>query len=136
MGAGNHRADDRVRVHRIADGQVGGAGDEVGDEFVIDAGLDDDPRAGGAALAIVGKDHENRRIKGPLVIRVIENDEGRLAAKLHGELLQAGGLDDAVAGHRLMEDVLDLRQLVLTGAGAGAHLAADLARRGEHDGNK
>ena len=46
------------------------------------------------------------------------------------------GLDDAIAGHRFMQDVLNFRQLVLPGAGAGAHIAANLARRNHHHGNK
>ncbi len=46
------------------------------------------------------------------------------------------GLDDAVAGDGFMQDVLDLGKLVLSGAGAGAHFAADLARGSDHHGNK
>ena len=39
------------------------------------------------------------------------------------------GLHDAIAGDGFVEDVLNLGELVLAGAGAGAHFAADLARR-------
>ena len=50
--------------------------------------------------------------------------------------LAAEGLHDAVAGHGFMQDVLNLSQLVLPGASAGAHFPADLARRGNHHGHK
>ncbi len=43
---------------------------------------------------------------------------------------------DAVAGHGFVQNVLNLGQLVLAGARARAHLPADLARRGDHHGNK
>ena len=38
-------------------------------------------------------------------------------------------LHDAVAGHGLVQNVLNLGQLVLPGAGAGAHFAADAAAK-------
>jgi len=44
------------------------------------------------------------------------------------------GLHDAIAGHGFVQDVLDLGQLVLTGACAGAYFPADLARGGDDDG--
>ncbi len=39
-------------------------------------------------------------------------------------------------GDRLVQDVLDLGQLILAGARARADFAANLARRGDHHGNK
>ena len=46
------------------------------------------------------------------------------------------GLYDAVAGNGFMQNILDFGQLVLAGASARAHLAANLARGGDHDGNE
>src|ERR1035438_4672156 len=46
------------------------------------------------------------------------------------------GLDNAVAGYRFVQDVLNLCKLVLSGAGAGTDFAADLARGGDDHGNK
>ncbi len=46
------------------------------------------------------------------------------------------GLDDAIAGNRFMQDVLNLGQLVLPGAGAGADFPADFACGGNHDRNE
>ena len=46
------------------------------------------------------------------------------------------GLDDAIAGDGFMQDVLNLGELVLTGAGAGAHFPADLARGGDDHRNE
>ena len=46
------------------------------------------------------------------------------------------GLHDAVAGDGLMQNVLNLGKLVLTGARARAHLPADLTCRSYNDRNK
>ena len=63
----------------------------------------------------------------------------RRAAVLEAQYLpQLGveGLHDAVAGDGLMQDVLNLGQLVLPGAGARPHLAPDFARRSNHHRDK
>ncbi len=59
--------------------------------------LHQDARSGGAALPIVGEDHEQCGIQRTRDIGVVEHHEGALAAQLHRELLQARRLDDAVA---------------------------------------
>ena len=63
----------------------------------------------------------------------------RRAALLEAQDLPEFGVEclhDAVAGDGLVQDVLDLGELVLAGAGAGAHFAANLARRGDDHRNK
>ena len=65
-----------------------------------------------------------------------EEAAGRLLEAQNLPQLGVEGLHDAVAGDRFMQNVLNLGQLVLAGAGAGAHFAADLARGGDDHGNK
>ena len=60
---------------------------------------------------------------------------GRLEAQ---NLPQFGieGLHDAIAGDGLMQDVLNLRKLILAGACTRPHFAADFARGCDDDGNE
>ncbi|MCY1359625.1 hypothetical protein D9M69_462070 [compost metagenome] len=98
VGLGDHRADLGLRVLRVADDQALGAGGELGDELVVHRFLDEDPAACGAALAVQGEDGEQRGVQGAVEVGVVEDQHRRLAAQLHGVLLQAGGLHDLAAG--------------------------------------
>ena len=97
--AADHRTDDRLLVQRVADDDPLRALGEFRGERRIRLLLDQHSAAGGAALAVVAEDHEQRRIERAVEVGVVEDDEWALAAELHAELLQPRGLDDAVAGH-------------------------------------
>ena len=63
----------------------------------------------------------------------------RLAARLKRRISQISvlkRLHDAIARDGFVQDVLNLGQLVLAGARAGADFPADLARRGDHHWNE
>ena len=65
-----------------------------------------------------------------------EQSLGRATKAVHLPPLHAESLDDAVARDGFVQDVLDLRQLVLPGACGGAHAAADATRGGDNDRHK
>lgn len=70
---------------------------EAGDELVVDALLHVDAGAGAAALAVVEEDTKVDPRDGVVNVGVVEDDVGRLASKLEGDLLQVGvgsGLED------------------------------------------
>lgn len=61
------------------------------EELVVDALVDEDTRAGAAALAVVEVDAEVDPRDGLLDVGVGEDDVGGLATQLEGDLLQVGG---------------------------------------------
>ena len=70
-------------------------------KLVVDGLLDVDTRTGAAALAVVEEDTEVDPRDGVVDICVSEDDVGRLATKLKGDLLQvgaSGSLHDGTAG--------------------------------------
>lgn len=124
VGLGDHRADLGLRVLRIADDQAPGARGELGDELRVDALLDEDATAGGAALAVQREDGEQRGVQRPLEVGVFEDQHRRLAAQFHRVFLDPGRLHDpspgggaAGEGHRAHVAVADQR---VAGAGAVA----------------
>ena len=66
----------------------------------------------------------------------LEQAAGGAAGKQDLPQFGVEGLHDAMAGDGFVEDVLDFRELVLAGAGAGAHLTANFARGGDDDRNE
>lgn len=75
---------------------------ESGDELVVDAGLHVDTRSGAAALAVVEVDTKVDPADGLLDIGIVEDDIGRLAAQLEGDLLEVrrgSGLHDGAANN-------------------------------------
>lgn len=70
---------------------------EAGDELVVDALLHVDAGAGAAALAVVEEDTEVDPRDGVVDVGVVEDNVGRLASELKGDLLEVGvggGLED------------------------------------------
>ncbi len=144
----DHGADDGGFVQRIAHGDLPGALHEAVHELRVDALLHQDAAAGRAALAVVGEDHEHGRIQRALEVGVVKDHEGALAAQLHAELLEAGGLHDAVAGlgrarerdgahiavaHQGLARVLAVAVHQVEHAGRNARLQRQLAQaRGRH----
>jgi hypothetical protein len=88
----DHGTDDGLLIQRIADGDAPRPLGKFCDEVRVDGLLHQNPRARRAALAVVGEDHEYRGIERARQIGVVEDDERALAAQLHREFLQAGGL--------------------------------------------
>lgn len=79
---------------------LGGTLPEAGDELVVDALLDKQPRAGAAALTVVEEDTEVRPRDGVVDVSVLEDDVGGLAAQFEGDLLEVAlgsGLEDGTA---------------------------------------
>jgi hypothetical protein len=73
---------------------------ELLDEVVVDALLDVDTGSGAAGLAVVEEDTKVDPRDGVINVGILEDDVGRLAAKLEGDLLQVGrggGLEDCAA---------------------------------------
>src|SRR6185436_20987430 len=96
----DHRPDDGLLVEGVADDESARPLGEARRELGVDRSLDEDPRPGGAALAVVREDHEHRGVERALEVGVGEYDERALAAELHRELLEPRRLDDAIAGPR------------------------------------
>ena len=86
-----------MRIERIADLALLGQFGQPGDEFVADLFLDEQPAAGGAALAAVEVDGVEGPGDGLVHVAVGEDDVGALAAQLEGAALERVGrglLDD------------------------------------------
>ena len=93
----------RFRVERIADADLLGALGQALDEAVVDALLHEDARAVGADLAGRIEIAEHGAADGVFEIGVVEDDQRRLAAKLHRRVLhlRAGERQHLAAGrHR------------------------------------
>ena len=94
------RALEGLLVERIADSVGGRPLLEGVEELVVDLILHVDTRAGAAALAVVVVDTKVNPRDGLLNVGILEDDVGRLAAELEGDLLQVGvcsGLHDLAA---------------------------------------
>lgn len=61
---------------------------EAGDELVVDAFLDQHARAGATALTVVEEDTEVGPRDGVFDVSIVENNVGRLATQLKGDLLE------------------------------------------------
>ena len=98
----DQRAQDRLALARVADGERLGLGGEALDEGVGDLLVDDDALGRHADLALVGEGAEGRGVDGLVEIGVVEHDQRRLAAQLQQHGLQ-------VLGARLGDDLADAR---------------------------
>ncbi|MNG08212.1 hypothetical protein D3C84_915540 [compost metagenome] len=98
MRLGDHRADLGFRILRVTDNQAFGASGKLGDKLRVNAFLNEDPAAGGAALTVQREDGEQRSVERAFKIRVFEDQHRRLTTQLHGVFFQAGGLHDFLAG--------------------------------------
>ena len=87
-------------------------------EGIAEAFLHQQPRAGAADLALVEPDAVDQTFDGAVEIGILEDDEGRLAAKLQRQFL-------ARTGGRLADDLADFR-----GAGEGDLLDAGMVDDG------
>ena len=109
------RADVDGFVERRADAEGFHAGADLVVELLGDALLHEQARAGAADLALVEPDAVDEAFDGGVEIGVVEDDEGRFAAELEGELLGrvGGGLaDDAADFGRAGEgDLVDVGML-------------------------
>ena len=74
----DERANLGVRIGRVAHAQAAGALGKALDEFRVDALLDEDARARGAALAVDGEDGEQGGVQRALDIRVFKISTGDL----------------------------------------------------------
>src|SRR5690625_2067152 len=85
-----------------ADPDGGHAGDEPGDEGVVDRPLDEEPVGGGAGLTAVTHLRDHRALDRRVDVGVVEDDEGGVAAELHAGLehLLGGGPQETAAGLR------------------------------------
>ena len=91
---------------------------------VVDAGLDEEAVGAHAGLPGVAIFGDHRALDRPVDVGIVEDDEGRVAAKLHGDALESvrGLLDEKLADRRRAGegDLADGR--------VAGQLAADLAR--------
>ena len=87
VGLADHGPDDSALVEGVADADAPRTLGKTLNELRVDGSLHQYSRAGRAALAVDREHHEKRGIQSPRQIRVIEHDEGTLAAELHRELL-------------------------------------------------
>jgi hypothetical protein len=97
---GNLRALESVGREGIADDVLLCALLELLDEVVVDALLDIDTSTGAAGLAVVEEDTKVDPRDGVVNVGILEDDVGRLATELEGDLLQVGGgggLEDCAA---------------------------------------
>ncbi|CCV04004.1 hypothetical protein MESS2_1190004 [Mesorhizobium metallidurans STM 2683] len=98
----DQRADIGVLVERAADAQPAHPHLDLGDEGVGYAFLHQQPRTGAADLALVEPDAVDQTLDGAVEIGVLEDDEGRLAAKLQRQFFAGprGGFPDDLADFR------------------------------------
>ena len=87
----------------IADADLARLAHELAQELVVDVLVQEEPGAGGAALAGVGEDGEEGTVDRLVEIGVREDDVWALAAELEGDLLDGSRrqLQDAPPGRRL-----------------------------------
>ena len=117
----DERANLGVRIGRVAHAQAVGALGKAFDELRVDALLDEDARAGGAAFAVDGENGKQGGVQRALDVCVFKNQHRRFAAKFHGILLQPGVFHDVAPGGGT------------AGEGDGAHVMMThqrVARRG------
>lgn len=79
---------------------LGGTLPEASDELVVDALLDQQPRAGAAALTVVEEDTKVGPRDGVVNVGILEDNVGGLATQLKGNLLEVAlgsGLEDGTA---------------------------------------
>ncbi len=112
----------------VADLQLGGSSRELLDKRIIDAGLHEKAVGADAGLAGIAILRGDRAFHGALQVGVVENQERRIAAKLHRHLLHGrgrlGDQDLADFGGAGEGDLLDQRML--------AQLVADFACSTRH----
>jgi hypothetical protein len=97
---GNLRALESVGGEGVANNVLLCALLELLHEVVVDALLDVDTSSGAASLAVVEEDTKVDPRDGVVNVSVLEDDVGRLATELEGDLLQVGrggGLEDCAA---------------------------------------
>ena len=97
---GDLRTLEGIGVKGVAELVLGSTLLEAGNELVVDVLLDEETRAGAAALAVVEEDTEVGPRDGVVNVGVVENNVGGLATKLESNLLQValgGGLEDGTA---------------------------------------
>ncbi len=115
------RADVDGLVQRRADAQRFHARADLVVELLGDALLHQQPRARAAHLALVEPDAVDEAFDGGVEVRVVEDDEGALAAEFQAELLRGirGGLADDAAdlGGAGEGDLVDAGMLDERGAG-------------------
>ena len=85
----DQRAELGGRIKGIADLDGGGALDQAFDELVVDIALNQQARAGIAALPVEAEDHERNRVERAFEVGIIEDDHRALAAELEMHPLQA-----------------------------------------------
>jgi hypothetical protein len=100
VGLRNHRADDGFFVQRVAHGDAPGALHELLDEVGVDALLHQDAAAGGAALAVVGEDHEDAASSARSRSASSKITNGLLPPSSMLNFFRPAALHDAVAGGR------------------------------------
>ena len=115
---GDLRALEGIGGEGVTEFVLGGTLLEASDELVVDVLLDQQARAGAAALAVVEEDTKVGPRDGVVNVGVIEDDVGRLATQLEGDLLE-------VALGRSLED--DAANASGTGEGdlVNVHVAGD-----------
>ncbi len=84
----NQRANFRLRVPRVSNADGFHASFKCADELVIDALLNKQSRACGAAFAVQGIDLKDCAVESSFKVCVIKNNRRRLAAELHRKSLQ------------------------------------------------
>lgn len=102
--------------------------EELGDELLVNVLLDEDAGGGGADLALVGHDAHVRPLDGLLEVGVAKDEEGGLAARLEGDVLERlGGLahDGAGRGGAAREGDLVDERVAHEGAAGDAAEAID-----------
>ena len=102
----DQRAKLGARIERIADTHSAGALRHRLRHVVVEGSLHQQPRAGGAPLPVHGEDLRQRGIDHELRVRVVEDDDRRLAAELDRRALErrSAGRDHALAGARLTRE--------------------------------
>lgn len=99
---GDLRTLEGVGGEGVTDLVLGGTLTEAGNELVVDVLLDQQARAGAAALAVVEEDTKVGPGDGVVNVSVIEDDVGRLATQLQSDILEVAlgsGLEDGTTDH-------------------------------------
>ena len=117
----HQRADLGARIERMADAQLGHALRQLGDEFVVDRALHQQPARRGATLAVQAVDHEHDGIERTVEVGVVEHDDRILAAQFQVHALQRGRAlrHDQAAGGRFADEADGTDRIVLRERAAG-----------------